>query len=305
MKKTLTLKKTDTIRQAFELLKGQFGMIVCILENKEILSGIVSEGDLRRGVVRGYSLDDKLQDVMNKNSIYIYESELKSKKISKSNIDLGATMDRPLIIPVVDEDKKLLYVINAENLFEILQNKKLRSYFSEIKKPHVLVVGGAGYIGSILTSFLIKKGWKVKVVDKLLYEKNSLNEFVGNKNFSLVEKDICDLSVQIEAVKDIDCVVFLAEIVGDPSCAAKPEDALKTNYLAVNSLASLCSYMNINRFIYTSSCSVYGSKNGQDEFLNESSPLNPVSHYARIKIMSEKALFSYHSKAGNCLWSFT
>ncbi len=83
MKKTLTLKKTDTIRQAFELLKGQFGMIVCILENKEILSGIVSEGDLRRGVVRGYSLDDKLQDVMNKNPTYIYESELKSKKSQK------------------------------------------------------------------------------------------------------------------------------------------------------------------------------------------------------------------------------
>ena len=292
MKKILTLKKTDTIRQAFKLLKGQFGMIVCIIENREILSGIVTEGDLRRGVVMGYSLNEKLQDVMNKNPTYIYESELKSKKISKSNIDLGATMDRPLIIPVVDESKKLLYVLNTENLFEILQNKKLRSYFSEIKKPHILVVGGAGYIGSILTSFLIKKGWKVKVVDKLLYEKNSLNEFIGNKNFSLVEKDICDLSVQIEAVKDIDCVVFLAEIVGDPSCAAKPEDALKTNYLAVNSLASLCSYMNINRFIYTSSCSVYGSKKGQDELLNESSPLNPVSYYARIKIMSEKALFS-------------
>ena len=110
MKKILILKKTDTIRQAFELLKGQFGMIVCIIESREILSGIVTEGDLRRGVVRGYSLNDKLQDIMNKNPTYIYESELKSKKISKSNIDLGVTMDRPLIIPVVDENKKLLYL---------------------------------------------------------------------------------------------------------------------------------------------------------------------------------------------------
>ena len=72
MKKILTLKKTDTIRQAFELLKGQFGMIVCIIENREILLGIVSEGDLRRGVVKGYSLSNKLQDVMNKNPTYIY-----------------------------------------------------------------------------------------------------------------------------------------------------------------------------------------------------------------------------------------
>ena len=67
MKKPLKLKKTDNIKSAFKLLNGQFGMIVCILENGEVLSGIVSEGDLRRGVIRGYSLDSKLEDVMNKN----------------------------------------------------------------------------------------------------------------------------------------------------------------------------------------------------------------------------------------------
>ena len=132
----------------------------------------------------------------------------------------------------------------------------------------------------------------VKVVDKLIYEKNSLDKFKKNKNFKLIKKDICDLSVQIESIKNIDSVVFLAEIVGDPSCAAKPEDALKTNYLAVSSLANLCSYMNINRFVYTSSCSVYGANNQIDGFLNEKSPLNPVSHYARIKLMSEKILLS-------------
>ncbi len=137
MKKILSLKKTDSIRQALELLKGQFGMIICILENEEVLSGVVSEGDLRRGVIKGYSLDSKLEDVMNKNPTYIYENELKTKKIHKSNIDLGATMDRPLIIPVVDVHKKLLYVLNTENLLEILQNKKSKSYSSEIKKPHV------------------------------------------------------------------------------------------------------------------------------------------------------------------------
>ena len=126
----------------------------------------------------------------------------------------------------------------------------------------------------------------------MLYEKKSLNQFLENKNFSLIKKDICDLSVQVEAIKDIDCVVFLAEIVGDPSCEAKPEDALKTNYLAVSSLANLCSYMNINRFIYTSSCSVYGANKNLNKVLDEKSMLNPISHYARIKTMSEKALFS-------------
>ena len=57
-------------------------------------------------------------------------------------------------------------------------------------------------------------------------------------------------------------------------------------------MANLCSYMNINRFVYTSSCSVYGSKENQKDLLNEASPLNPVSHYARMKILSEKALLT-------------
>ena len=104
MKKILTLKKTDTIRQAFELLKGQFGMIVCIVENEKILSGVITEGDLRRATINGKPLDTKLEEVMNANPIYVYERELKSKKIVKSNLNLGAMMDRPLIIPVVGKN---------------------------------------------------------------------------------------------------------------------------------------------------------------------------------------------------------
>jgi len=292
VKKLSTLKKKDTIKNGLELIKGNFGAIICIVENKKKLLGVVTEGDLRRAIINGDSLDTKLEKVMNTKPTYIYENELKSKKISKSNLNLGAMMDKPLIIPIVNKYMELLYLLKTEDLFEIFQNKITKKYLSGVKKPHILVVGGAGYIGSVLTSFLLKKGWMVKVVDKLLYEKNSLNKFKKNKNFTFIKKDICDLTVQIEAIKNIDCVVFLAEIVGDPSCAAKPEDALKTNYLAVSSLANLCSYMNINRFIYTSSCSVYGANNNSDDFLNEQSSLNPVSHYARIKLMSEKILLS-------------
>lgn len=292
MKKITKLKKSNTIKDCLKLLKGKFGTIICIVEKNDILIGVVTDGDLRRAILDGNSLDTKIEKVMNKSPISIFENELKIKKIIKSNLNLGTMMDRPLIIPVLNKKKKLLYLLKTEDLFEIFQKKNKKKYLSEIKKPHILVVGGAGYIGSVLTFLLIKKGWKVKIVDKLLYEKKSLDQFKNNKNFSFINKDICDLSVQIEAIKDIDCVVFLAEIVGDPSCAAKPEVALKTNYLAMSSLANLCSYMSINRFIYTSSCSVYGANSIIDGFLDEESPLNPVSHYARIKLMSEKTLLS-------------
>ena len=102
MKKLTTLKKTDTIKNGLELLKGHFGAIVCIVENKKNLLGIVTEGDLRRAIINGNSLDTKLEKVMNTKPTYIFESELKSKKIIKSNINLGAMMDKPLIIPIVN-----------------------------------------------------------------------------------------------------------------------------------------------------------------------------------------------------------
>ena len=266
MKKSLTLKKTDTIKSAFELLKGQFGSIVCVLSEDNILTGVVSEGDLRRAILKGFPLDTQLEKVQNVNPTYVYESELKSKKIVKSKINLD-TLNKPIIFPIVDANKRLLKISNIENLIEILQNKEQKIALSKGHKPHILVVGGGGYIGSVLTDFLIKKNWRVKVVDMMLYEKKSLDKFINNENFSLVKKDICDLSVQVEVIKDIDCVVFLAEIVGDPSVNAHPEDSLKTNYLAVNSMANLCSHMNINRFIYTSSCSVYGFAN--EKFFTE------------------------------------
>lgn len=290
MQKPLSLKTTDTIKSAFELLNGQFGLIICVLDESGKLSGIVTEGDLRRGILKGNSLDTKLKIVQNSKPFYVFEKELKLKKIVNSKINIKI-LNTSTIFPIVDDKKKLIGVSNIENLIEILDNQNRKLQHFDDRKPHVLIVGGGGYIGSILVSQIIDLGWKVKVVDMMLFEKNSLNKFKNNKNFTLIKKNICDLSVQVEAIKDVNCVVFLAELVGDPTCKARPEDALKTNYLAVSSMANLCSYIGIKRFIYTSSCSVYGYNENSDELIREDSHLNPVSHYARIKTMSEKALF--------------
>ena len=293
MKDYIYLKYKDTINKGFEKLKGKFGGIIFIIDNNKKLLGTVSEGDLRRSILKGNPADTQIGNVMNRNPTFVYSNELKSKFLKRSDINLGKALDRPLVIPVVDKNKKLLSIISSEEFINLFTQKK--SIFKKKikqKKPHTLIVGGAGYIGSVLTAKLLNKNYKIKVVDKMLYEKNSLKKFTKKKNFSLIKKDICDPEVQINVLKDIDTVIFLAEIVGDPSCAAKPEDALKTNYLALSSMANLCSYMNISRFVYTSSCSVYGAHQGQKTLLDEKSPLNPVSHYARMKIMSEKALLS-------------
>lgn len=291
MKNYNLIKETETLIKCFKTLKGSFNGLICVVNKKRKLLGTVSDGDLRRSMLRGLHLNSRVSEIMNKKPTFVYLDELKSKIFKKSRINFGKTMDRPLIIPVLDNSNRIIKLINSEKLFDTLITQKITKNL-HFRKPHILVVGGAGYIGSVLTAKLLKKNYKVKIVDKILYEKNSLKKYKKNKNFSLIKKDICDLQVQINALKDIDAVVFLAEIVGDPSCAVKPEDALKTNFIALSSMANLCSYMNINRFVYTSSCSVYGSRENQKELLNEASPLNPVSHYARMKILSEKALLT-------------
>ena len=290
MTKLISLKSTETISSAFKKIKGKFGQTLFIVDSKKKFLGTISEGDLRRCILEGKSLKAKVSQVMNKKPMFLFNNELNTKPSKRISINLGKTMDRPLVIPIINKRKNLLSYFRAEKYFNNIKKKLDKN----VKKntPNVLIVGGAGYIGSNLTQRLLKKGYKVRVLDNFLYEKNIFKNFKKNKNLQIIKKDIANISVQYNILKKIDAVIYLAEIVGDPACAAKPQEALKTNYIALNSLATLCSYMNINRFIYTSSCSVYGASSEENKILTEQSPLNPVSLYARIKILSEKSLLS-------------
>lgn len=298
------LNSRDTIFKAFEYLKGDFGMIISVLDKENFFLGVVTSGDLRRNILNGYSQDTTLIKVLNKNPLVV-RIDKKGNKIVEKNDDnnylkknKGKSIQKfaaesfgieSFLIPVIDHKNKLIGVTNFNELEATFTEK---DYINVVNNPHILIVGGAGYIGSVLSSLLLKKNWRVKVVDNFLYDKHSIEKLIENPNFTIIKKDICDLNVQINAIKDIDSVVFLAEIVGDPSCSLLPQDSIKTNYLAVNSMATLCSYMNINRFVYTSSCSVYGASKDSNSILNENSAINPVSLYARIKSSSEKAILS-------------
>ena len=131
----------------------------------------------------------------------------------------------------------------------------------------VLVTGGAGFIGSVLIRKLLADNWAVRVLDLFLYGRESLAGLEGD--IDIVEGDAKNIDTLVNAVADVDAVVYLAELVGDPAVAQAPQTALKTNYLAVTALAQLCEYLNINRFVYTSSCSVYGASANPDEFLEK------------------------------------
>ncbi|MCK5282656.1 MAG: NAD-dependent epimerase/dehydratase [Nanoarchaeota archaeon] len=158
-------------------------------------------------------------------------------------------------------------------------------------KPNkVLVTGGAGYVGSVLVKKLLEKGYNVKVIDNLLYNnQDSIKSFFDNPGFEFLNGSICIEDDLRKAIDGVDAVVHLAAVVGDPACNLKQDLAVSTNYEASVRLAELCREKGISRFVYASSCSVYGMG---DNILCENSSLNPVSLYARTKIDAEKEILN-------------
>jgi len=290
MRKDHLVKETDCLKKVLKKASTYFGKILCVVNSKSQLVGCLTSGDIRRAILSGYSINSPIKNIYNRNATFLYNHELKKKKLLKSNFKNNEINNSIFYVPIINKKKNIIKILSTNQIIELLGNKRIFKKKS-IESPKILVVGGAGYIGSNLCSKLLKKNFSVKVVDKLLYDKKSLHKLKSNKKFEFLKSDICDLNTQVNAIKDVDAVVFLAEIVGDPACNAKPEDSLKTNYLSIVSMSQLCSYIGISKFVYTSSCSVYGADESSN-LLYEKSNLNPLSHYARMKIMSEKALLA-------------
>ena len=156
-------------------------------------------------------------------------------------------------------------------------------------KERILVIGGAGYLGAVLVERLIQEGYQIRILDNLIYGDKALQNHFKNENVEIVNGDIRHLEVITSSIKDIGSVIHLAAVVGDPASKIRPEQTIETNYLASQVIASASKLEGIKRFIYASTCSVYGVGS---EILDENSPLNPVSLYARTKISSEESIMA-------------
>lgn len=156
----------------------------------------------------------------------------------------------------------------------------------------ILVTGAAGYIGSVLVRQLLEKGFQVRGLDNLTYSGESLISIYNHPNFEFMKGDIRSKDDLKKGIKDVDGVIHLAAIVGDPACTMQPELARSINWDATKQLFDLCvSSDNIQRFIFGSTCSNYGKMKG-DGYVNENSPLMPVSLYAELKIKFEEYLLN-------------
>jgi len=155
------------------------------------------------------------------------------------------------------------------------------------KPKNVLVVGGAGYVGSALLRKLLDRGYQVRLLDMFMYGKEPIEDMIGHRNLEIVQADFRQVDKVVEAMQGIDSVIHIGAIVGDPACALDEEFTIEVNLTATRMIAEVAKAQGIRRFIFASTCSVYGAS---DECLDERSALNPVSLYARSKIASERVL---------------
>jgi nucleoside-diphosphate-sugar epimerase len=157
------------------------------------------------------------------------------------------------------------------------------------KVKKVLVTGGAGYIGSILVRKLLDRGYKVVVLDKLLFGKYPIKDLEPNPNFEFINGDILNNRSLVKALIGIDAVVNLAAIARESSCARHRDIAQNTNYLGAVYVALACKKFGIKRFIQASTCSVYGQIK-ENMAAKENAKLFPVDFYSETKISAEKEL---------------
>jgi nucleoside-diphosphate-sugar epimerase len=157
----------------------------------------------------------------------------------------------------------------------------------------VLVVGGAGYIGSHTVEQLLLANFKVRVLDNLIYDQNTLDDFKSNPRLEVIQGDATDIVQLVRAMDGVSAVVHLAGLVGDPACAVDENFTRHTNVITTRMVKDVAKSFGVPRFVFASSCSVYGVS---DSEVDESSSLNPVSLYARTKIDSENELLQNPSE---------
>ena len=149
----------------------------------------------------------------------------------------------------------------------------------------VLVTGGAGYIGSILIQLLLERGYKVKCLDRFFFGRETLSHVAGDRNLEIIKDDIRWFDPSI--LEGVDAVMDLAALSNDPTGELNPELTMDINYRGKVRVAKLAKKYGVSRYILASSCSVYGFQEGM---LNENSPTNPLTTYAKANLLAENEI---------------
>jgi nucleoside-diphosphate-sugar epimerase len=152
----------------------------------------------------------------------------------------------------------------------------------------ILITGGAGYLGSVITGKMLVSGHQVTVLDKLIFNQVSLLSYTSNPNFRFVHGDVRNEVLLRRLCEDADVIIPLAAIVGFPACASEPELAREINFKQIVNIVKYCNGKN-KKILYPNTNSGYGLGTGQVE-CDEESPLTPISVYGQTKCEAESFL---------------
>ena len=149
-------------------------------------------------------------------------------------------------------------------------------------KNKVLITGGAGYLGSVLTQELLNHDYNVTVLDNLSYKQTSLLHVCNDRNFNFIKGDVTDKALLQSLVYKADIIIPLAAIVGAPACDANKELATAINFTQIKNIVDILT--DDQKILMPNTNSQYGSSS---EVITEDSPFNPLSHYAVTKCNAE------------------
>jgi nucleoside-diphosphate-sugar epimerase len=156
----------------------------------------------------------------------------------------------------------------------------------------ILLIGGGGYVGTSLTNFLIKKSFKVRVIDSFWFG----NKLMKNKNLEIIKLDI--RKIELKYFKNIDLIIHLANVANDPAVELNPVLSWEVNVLSSYKIAELAIKAGVKKILYASSGSVYGVK--KEKKVTENLELVPVSTYNKTKMIAERVFMSFSKDIKIC-----
>jgi nucleoside-diphosphate-sugar epimerase/CBS domain-containing protein len=255
-----------------------------VVDPAGVYLGCVTIADLRRLLISGARGEEPVEAYPPRHVHKLTAELLEGRELDERMMS-GMELEGVRYLPVVDAEGKIADVVSLE---ELEWRYGLRpAAVGDGPGRRVLVVGGAGYLGSVLARKLLSRGFRVRILDSFIYGHRSLQPLAEDRGLEIVEGDLRHIPTMVATLADVDAVVLLAAIVGDPASKVRPIETFETNVLAAQALASAARLQQVGRFLYASTCSVYGVGSA---LLDEEAPLNPVSLYARSKIETEKII---------------